>query len=94
MLPKDQLWHSIWIVHSIERNWRSQRRMRTYERDESEKRGANHLTLRSPLSRDQPSTIRLRVRLEAGCAGKVVHLAALAHRLLQEVELWVLPCQP
>src|SRR5258708_33941613 len=37
-LAKNQLWHSIGIVHSIERNGRSQRRMRTYERDESEKR--------------------------------------------------------
>src|SRR5262245_16538014 len=37
-LAENKLWHSIGIVHSIEWNGRSQRRMRTYERDEPEKR--------------------------------------------------------
>ena len=34
---ENQLWHSLGIVHSIERNWRREGRMRAHERDKSEK---------------------------------------------------------
>src|SRR5262249_46208508 len=40
-IAEDQLWHSIGVVHSIERNRWSQRRMRAHERNKSEKRARN-----------------------------------------------------
>src|SRR5262249_45992089 len=86
--------HSIGIVHSVERNRRSQWRMRPHERNKTEERARTiglfkffHPAISWPPF--SPPIGRKRAAL-----AEVKHLRTCAHGLLQEVELRMLPCQP